>query len=122
MDKKKVAYWVTTGIFCAALGTGGVFNLLKPPEMIEIFANLGYPTYMMTLLGILKILGVIAVLAPGFPLLKEWAYAGFVFDMIGAAFSHAAVGDPVGETVVPIVLMGVIFASWALRPDSRRLT
>ena len=82
---------------------------------------LGYPSYFMTILGAAKLLGVAAVLAPGLPLLKEWAYAGFAFNLIGAVATHIAVADPIGEWLPPLVLLGLGAASYVLRPASRRL-
>lgn len=84
-------------------------------------ATLGYPEYLMTILGVAKISGVIALLIPGLPLLKEWAYAGFTFDILGASASHAFVGDPVGEILIPLVLLTICIASYCWRPPSRRL-
>jgi hypothetical protein len=82
---------------------------------------LGYPLYFMTILGAWKVLGGAVILAPGLPRLKEWAYAGIVFDLTGAALSHAFAGDPAAKLVNPLILTGIALASWALRPTSRRL-
>ncbi|HET9930494.1 MAG TPA: DoxX family protein [Polyangiaceae bacterium] len=121
MKKAIIGYWAATALVALAFGFGGIMDLLRPPQMVEQMAHLGYPAYLMTLLGAWKVLGVAAVLAPGLPRLKEWAYAGMVFDLTGAAVSHAAVGDSAGNILTPIVLLGVVFASWALRPDSRKV-
>jgi hypothetical protein len=86
----------------------------------EAMANLGYPMYLMTILGAAKILGVIALLAPRLPLLKEWAYAGFTFDMLGASASHAFVGDSPAEIVTPLVVLALAIASYCLRPPARK--
>jgi hypothetical protein len=83
--------------------------------------TLGYPAYVMTILGIAKLLGVGALLIPGRPLLKEWAYAGFTFNMLGATASHLFVGDPMSETLPPLVLLCLGAVSYQLRPASRRL-
>jgi hypothetical protein len=83
--------------------------------------TLGYPEYLMTILGGAKILGVIALLIPGVPLLKEWAYSGFTFDMLGASASHAFVGDSIAETVTPLVVLAFGITSYCLRPAKRRL-
>ena len=83
---------------------------------------LGYPVYLMTILGVAKVLGVIALLIPGQPLLKEWAYAGFTFDILVAAASHAFAQDTVQSIIIPLVILTVGAASYVLRPDSRRLT
>ena len=83
--------------------------------------NLGYPPYMMTILGTAKLLGVIALLIPGHPLLKEWAYAGFTFNLLGATASHLFAGDPISEALPPFILLCVGATSYTLRPASRRL-
>ena len=84
-------------------------------------SHLGYPAYLLTLLGIWKILGVVAVLIPKFPLLKEWAYAGFFFAMSGAIYSHIAVGDSLREIFPASLLLVMIVMSWYLRPADRKL-
>src|SRR5262245_21246723 len=88
-------YWVVTGLMAAFMLMASVPDVLRLPEAVEIFGHLGYPTYLLPFLGTAKILGVVAVLVPGFDRLKEWAYAGLVFDIAGALYSHLAVGDPV---------------------------
>ena len=118
---RKTTYWVTTALVGAVLAAGGVMDLLGPPEVVETLAALGYPAYLGPMLGVWKVLGTLALLAPGFPRLKEWAYAGATFDFIGAAVSHAAVGDSIEKILVPIVFVGLNFASWWLRPESRKL-
>jgi hypothetical protein len=82
---------------------------------------LGYPIYLLTILGVWKILGVVALLIPKFPLLKEWAYAGFFFAMSGAAFSHIAVGDPMKELVPSLLLLILTVVSWYFRPADRKI-
>lgn len=121
MNKRLAGYWVATVLFCLALGAGGVANLVKAEPQRVVMESLGYPLYMMTILGAFKVLGVIALLVPGFARLKEWAYAGFTFDLIGAAASHILAGDPVTSALPPLVLMLVGAASYWLRPESRRL-
>ncbi len=83
--------------------------------MIEGLAHLGYPAYFATILGAWKLAGVAAILAPGLPRVKEWAYAGFSFALTGAALSHVAAGDPLGNVVAPLVPLGLMLASWVLR-------
>jgi uncharacterized membrane protein YphA (DoxX/SURF4 family) len=122
MKARKITYWVTTGLLAAVFAFGGVMDVLSPPQVAEQLAHLGYPTYFAPLIGVWKVLGVVALLAPGFPLIKEWAYAGMVFDLTGATVSHAAVGDPIANVVTPIVFLALLVASWWLRPASRRLT
>ena len=121
MDKRSMSYWLMTGLFCLAMAAGGTMNLLRVEPQQVVIEKLGYPEYLMTILGVAKILGVIALLAPGFPLLKEWAYAGFTFDMLGASASHAFVSDPPMETALPLVILGIAAVSYFLRPASRRL-
>ena len=95
--------------------------MLKVKEEVEFVVAMGYPLYFLTILGIWKILGVIAVLAPKFPLIKEWAYAGFFFTMSGAIFSHVAVGDPAKELFASLLLLILTVVSWYFRPASRKL-
>ena len=121
MSKQLIAYWAVTALFCFAMTASGTMNLLRVEQMKESITALGYPEYLMTILGVAKVLGVIALLIPGAPLLKEWAYAGFTFDLLGASASHAFVGDPIAETIVPLVVLGIAAASYFLRPATRRL-
>ena len=118
---KTIGYWVATGLIAFAMGAGGLMDLMQPPELMEGMRHLGYPDYFATVLGLWKVAGAIAILAPGLPLLKEWAYAGIVFDLTGAAASHAFSGDDASKVITPIVLLGIAVASWALRPEARRL-
>ena len=122
MNRKLVGYWIATGLVCLVFTAGGIANLLQAEQQQEIMQKLGYPVYLMTLLGIAKLLAVMAIMAPGRKLLKEWAYAGLTFDMIGASFSHASIGDPIPAVIVPLVVLSVMAASYALRPESRRIT
>ena len=121
MDTRTVAYWATTGLFCAVLGLSGIAHTTRLEDMAESMTGLGYPLYFMTILGLAKLAGVVALLVPGRPLLKEWAYAGFTFNLVGATASHVFAADPFAEALPPLVLLGVGAASYALRPASRRL-
>ena len=121
MNRNPTAYWIVTGLFCAAFSFGGASHLLRTEAMAAGVASLGYPPYLMTILGTAKLLGVAALLAPGRPLLREWAYAGFTFNLLGATASHVFAGDPFSETVRPAALLLVGAASYLLRPASRRL-
>jgi len=121
--KKKaqtVGYWVTTGllVFCM---TGGIFELLGMHTTKDGLMRLGYPAYILPALGLGKILAILALLWPGLPRLKEWAYAGIFFNMLGAVVSHVACKDPVWTVVVTVTIAALTLASWALRPHSRRL-
>jgi uncharacterized membrane protein YphA (DoxX/SURF4 family) len=119
--KNRYAYWISTGLLAAAFTLGGLTDLAHTAQMKEGFAHLGYPVYLLTLLGLWKVLGATALLVPRFPRLKEWAYAGITFDLTGAAWSHAAAGDDLGKIVTPLVLLAIAAVSWATRPQSRTL-
>lgn len=116
---KVIGYWVTTGLLAAALLSGGVAELAAAPAAVAATLALGYPAYFLTILGAWKVLSVPALLAPRLPRLKEWAYAGILFDLTGAAASHAFSGDPPGKIATPLILLVIATASWALRPPSR---
>lgn len=94
MKKTKVIYWCFTGVLAALTVFGAIPDAMSVPEAVALFKHLGYPAYLLPFLGIAKILGVVAILVPGFPRIKEWAYAGLVFDFTGALYSSIAVGDP----------------------------
>jgi uncharacterized membrane protein YphA (DoxX/SURF4 family) len=121
MNAKTIAYWVTTALTAFVFLGGGVADVLQPVDVVKGMTDLGYPTYVATILGVWKILGGFAVLAPRSPRLKEWAYAGMTFDLIGASASHAAVGDPAAKVATPLIILGIAMASWVLRPESRAL-
>jgi hypothetical protein len=121
MASKTMGYWITTGLFCAMLGFSGIAHSTRIEFVAESMAELGYPAYLMTILGTAKLLGVAALLAPGRPLLKEWAYAGFAFNLIGATASHAFAGDPLFATARHAVVLLIGGASYLLRPVDRRL-
>jgi hypothetical protein len=91
--RNKIIYWVATLWLALGMTSTGVVQFIKMKEEVDLFNRLGYPLYFLTILGIWKILGVVAVLVPKFPILKEWAYAGFFFAMSGAVFSHLASGS-----------------------------
>ncbi|MFO0549201.1 MAG: DoxX family protein [Polyangiaceae bacterium] len=121
MNARKIGYWVTTGLTAAAFTMGGLMDLMKPADLMAGMAQLGYPSYFVTILGAWKVLGALAIVAPKLPRLKEWAYAGMIFDLTGAAFSHAAMHEGANKIVTPLVLAGLVAASWALRPEGRML-
>jgi uncharacterized membrane protein YphA (DoxX/SURF4 family) len=116
-----IAYWVATALIAFQLGSGGAGDILRIQPVVEGMAHLGYPAYFCVILGVWKVLGAVAVLIPRFPRLKEWAYAGTVFDLSGAAASHLAVRDGAIKLVGPVVFIGLAFASWVLRPSSRKI-
>ena len=103
-----VIFWISTALFCAFMLTSAIPNILSSAEWVTVFQQLGYPAYLLPFLGVAKLLGVIALLIPGFPRIKEWAYAGFVFDLLGAIYSGLAVGgfDPMMLTLlIPVALL-----------------
>ncbi|MDP9002500.1 MAG: DoxX family protein [Myxococcota bacterium] len=116
---KAIGYWVTTVLTALLIGSGGIMQVLRTPDAVDGIVRLGFPVYFVVLLGIWKTLGAAAILAPRLPRLKEWAYAGIVFDLTGAAVSHAASGSAAGNVVGPALFTLLALASWALRPDSR---
>jgi uncharacterized membrane protein YphA (DoxX/SURF4 family) len=118
---RSIGYWATTGIVALDFFVGGAANLARPAAVVAAVEHLGYPSYFALILGGWKVLGALALLAPRFPRLKEWAYAGIFFDLTGAAFSHVASGDRVGDVLAPLIFAAVAAASWALRPQSRTL-
>ena len=116
---RTIGYWATTGLLTLMVVSGGVAELLRRPENVAGMAQLGYPVYVLTILGSWKVLGAAALLVPGLPRLKEWAYAGIFFNMTGAAASHLASGDASWHAAVTLAFAGLAVASWALRPASR---
>ncbi|HTV18829.1 MAG TPA: DoxX family protein [Polyangiaceae bacterium] len=117
---KTVAYWVTTGlvVFCM---TGGILELASASTTVDGITQLGYPAYIIPALGLGKVLAMLTLLWPGLPRLKEWAYAGIFFNMLGALVSHVAHEDAAWTIVVSVSIAALTLASWALRPQSRRL-
>ncbi|MFD1954550.1 DoxX family protein [Paenibacillus thailandensis] len=121
---KAIAYWSVTSLLAAAVIMSGIGQLLQYGGNLELVTSLGYPLYILTILGIWKVLGAIALLMPGFPRLKEWAYAGIFFLMTGAALSHAFAndyGDNGFNVILPLCYAALNIASWALRPKNRKL-
>jgi hypothetical protein len=119
--RNKIIYWIATLWLSLGMVSTGAVQLLRMNEEVEKMRLLGYPLYFLTILGVWKMLGVIAVLIPRFPLLKEWAYAGFFFAMSGAIFSHLATGDPAKEFFGPGLLIILTVVSWYFRPAERKL-
>jgi uncharacterized membrane protein len=119
----KIIYWISTLWLALGMLSVGIVQIIKlPPEAVANIIRLGYPVYFMTILGVWKILGVIAVLIPKYPLLKEWAYAGFFFTMSGALISHIVVGDQFGEIFPSVLLLVMTVVSWYCRPTDRKLS
>jgi len=120
--RHSIIYWITTIFLSIGMTAGGVQQMLQIGGYNEIVSSLGYPLYVLSILGVWKILGVIAILIPKFPLLKEWAYAGFFFAMSGAAISHLAAGQQFVEAVPSLILLIVTVLSWYFRPADRKVT
>jgi len=118
---KNITYWASTGLLALDFVVGGLFQLTRSAEVLQGFAHLGYPRYFVTLLGVWKVLGGVALLVPGLPRLKEWAYAGIFYDVTAAVVSVLAVGDGWGPATLPLVFAVLTLVSWALRPASRTL-
>jgi uncharacterized membrane protein YphA (DoxX/SURF4 family) len=119
--RDKIIYWIATIWLSLGMVSTGIVQLIKLKEEVEMMEHLGYPLYFLTIIGVWKILGVIAILVPKFPLIKEWAYAGFFFAMSGAVFSHLAVGDDAKEFFGPVLLLVLTAVSWYFRAESRKV-
>ncbi|MCI2421690.1 DoxX family protein [Saccharopolyspora sp. K220] len=117
----RVGYWVTTVLVTAELAVGGIWGVLRITQVQVVVEHLGYPSYFLVILGVWKLLGAVALLAPRFPLLKEWAYAGVIFTYTGAIASHLTVGYGLGELAFLVPLLGLTVTSWWLRPPDRAL-
>lgn len=118
--KNKIIYWIATIWLSLGMVSTGIVQLIKMKQETDMMIKLGYPLYLLTILGTWKLLGVLAVLIPKFPLLKEWAYAGFFFAMSGAVFSHFAIGDDAKEFFGPALLIVLTVVSWYFRPADRK--
>ena len=120
--RNKIIYWVATIWLAVAMIASGIQQIFSIGGFVEIMTRLEYPTYFSVILGVWKIAGVVAILIPKFPLLKEWAYAGFFFVMSGAIFSHLAVGDEAVELFAPTFLLVLTVVSWYFRPNDRKVS
>jgi uncharacterized membrane protein YphA (DoxX/SURF4 family) len=114
-------YWVTTGLVAIVFLITGIGNLVPMVHIAQDMAHLGYPPYFHIILGVWKVLGAVTIVIPGTPRMKEWAYAGMMFDLTGAVFSRLASAGHVVTIVVPFAIAILVTASWALRPETRRL-
>jgi hypothetical protein len=118
--RNKIIYWVATLWLALGMTATGIVQILQIKEEVDMMAYLGYPLYFLVILGVWKLLGVVAILIPKFPLLKEWAYAGFFFAMSGAIISHFSVGDGAKEYFGPTLLLILTILSWYFRPADRK--
>jgi len=116
-----IAYWIVTALAAFEMALGGTWDLLRTPYVRALMDHIGYPEYVLTILGIWKVAGGVAILVPRYPLLKEWAYAGGFFAYTGAVASHLYAGDGPDHWAAPAVFALILVASWWLRPPSRRL-
>ena len=111
MKKTKTLYWIITGIFSAFMVFSAIPDILSTPEAVKFMTGLGYPDYIIPFLGIAKLLGIIAILIPGFPKIKEWAYAGLFFDLIGATYSGLAKGGFDPRILIMLLPISFLFIS-----------
>lgn len=119
--RNKIIYWIATIWLALGMLSTAIVQVIKMKEEVDNIKQLGYPIYFLTLLGVWKILGVIAVLIPKFPLLKEWAYAGFFFAMSGAIFSYISSGNSIHGIYPSLLLLILTITSWYFRPDDRKI-
>jgi len=125
MKVKLIIYWVTTTLIVLETLAGGFVdlthgrtNVFSGPLVVDVVTDLGYPVYVLVVLGIWKIPGAIVLLLPRLPRLKEWAYAGIIFELTGAIASWLFIGGT-GQAIAPLILAVLAMISWALRPPSR---
>jgi hypothetical protein len=114
-NKIRIFYWVSTGIFALLMLMDSIGGITHEATGVAIMKHLGYPEYALTIFGVAKLLGALAILQPKFRTLREWAYAGFAINFIGAFCSRVAVGDPIGELIAPVVailIMLVPYYAW----------
>jgi hypothetical protein len=116
---KTASYWVSTVLVAALFAVPGVALIARAPHFVSDMAHLGYPPYFLGILGPWKVLAAVIVLMPRSARIKEWAYAGMIFDATSAAASRAAVSDGAFAVIAPLVIAGLVIVSWALRPQGR---
>ncbi|TGM95240.1 DoxX family protein [Leptospira yasudae] len=124
MNKEKIktiSYWIVTGLTAANYGFAAFAYIQRGPDVVAGMGQLGYPLYFATLLGVWKGLGAIAIVAPRLALVKEWAYAGMFINLTAASISNAVSGMETFHVIAPLIALVLVFFSWALRPESRRL-
>jgi len=119
--RNKIIYWIATAWLTLGMLSTGIVQLMKTKGEVDLMTHLGYPIYFLMILGVWKMLGVVAILFPGFRVLKEWAYAGFFFAMSGAVISHLIVGSGAKEFFGPMLLVVLTVISWYFRPDNRKI-
>jgi len=112
---RSIVAWAATGLFAAVMALSGAAFLAGPPPVVATLRHLGYPDYFRSLLGIAKLLGVAAILVPRLSALREWAYAGFAFVMLGAVASHLSSGEPPAKALPALFVLGLLLTSYLLR-------
>ncbi|MCG7858684.1 DoxX family protein [Flavihumibacter sediminis] len=121
MNKRnKIIYWVATLWLSLGMVSTGIVQIIQMEEEVRKMTALGYPTYFLTIIGVWKLIGVVAILLPKSPLIKEWAYAGFSFLMTGAILTHLAAGDMAVEYFGPTLLLILTIISWYFRPSDKK--
>jgi len=116
-----IIYWVATALLSFGMLGSGISQILHIKEMNALITHIGFPLYFIYIIGVWKILGVIAILIPNFKLLKEWAYAGFFFLMTGALASHLFMGDGGNAIFGPLFQSVFVVLSWYFRPTNRKI-
>ena len=119
--RNKIIYWISTLWLALGMTSTGIVQLFQMKEEVAFILKMGYPSFFLQILGFSKLLGVVAVLIPKFPLVKEWAYAGFFFTMTGALYSHIAAGNSASEMFPPLLLLVLTIVSWYFRPVDRKV-
>lgn len=114
MKKLNIFYWICTGLLIPAIGVGSVMGIVPNEDSLKVFASLGYPAYIVPFLSVAKLLGLIVIFVPSYPRLKEWAYAGIAFDVIGAGYSILAIGSPLTHVIFPALALLLLFGSYFL--------
>jgi hypothetical protein len=120
MKKTNIFYWIITGLFAAFMLFSSIPDIMMVPDAVTMITGLGYPKYLIPFLGVAKLLGVIVILLPGFPRLKEWAYAGLFFDLIGATYSIISTGGFQASVLFMVLPIGFLFLSYYLWHKKQR--
>lgn len=120
--QNKIIYWIATIWLALGMTSTGIVQVMNMQEEADMITGLGYPVYFLTIIGVWKLLGVVAVLVPRFPVIKEWAYAGFFFNMSGAIISHLFSGSAAADFFGPTLLLVLTAISWHFRPSDRKVT
>jgi hypothetical protein len=114
MKTKKIIYWAVTTLLSVLCIMGSFVDIAHKPDAVALITHLGYPIYFISFIGILRLFGIIAILVPGYPMIKEWAYAGLFFDMFGALYSAIANGDALSSWIAPLIAMLLVIGSYIL--------